>query len=95
LSQAVAILPQGRRIRPKIGLCGETRAARKPFTIVLSCHQTDGAPMKTDFTQELPGDWLPIARVFAALGDPWRQKILLLFEENEELFRACKFIYLL
>jgi DNA-binding transcriptional ArsR family regulator len=37
------------------------------------------------FIQELPGDWLPIARVFAALGDPWRQKILLLFEAHEEI----------
>ena len=41
--------------------------------------------MKKDFIQELPQDWLPAARVFAALGDPWRQKILLLFEPGEEL----------
>ncbi len=41
--------------------------------------------MKTDYIHELPQDWLPAARVFAALGDPWRQKILLLFEPNEEL----------
>lgn len=41
--------------------------------------------MKTRFINELPPDWLPAARVFAALGDPWRQKILLLFEPGEEL----------
>ena len=41
--------------------------------------------MKKEFIQDLPQDWLPAARVFAALGDPWRQKILLLFEPGEEL----------
>lgn len=41
--------------------------------------------MKTEYIQNLPQDWLPAAHVFAALGDPWRQKILLLFEPGEEL----------
>ena len=41
--------------------------------------------MKKDFIQDLPPDWLPAARVFAALGDSWRQKILLLFEPGEDL----------
>ena len=43
------------------------------------------AAMKTNFINDLPPDWLPAARIFAALGDPWRQKILLLFEPGEEL----------
>lgn len=41
--------------------------------------------MKTDFLTTLPEDWIPAASVFAALGDPARQKILLLFEPREEL----------
>ena len=41
--------------------------------------------MKTEYVQELPAEWQPAAGVFAALGDPWRQKILLLFEPDEEL----------
>ena len=41
--------------------------------------------MKTNYVQELPAEWQPAAGVFAALGDPWRQKILLLFEPGEEL----------
>ena len=41
--------------------------------------------MKMEYVQELPAEWQPAAGVFAALGDPWRQKILLLFEPGEEL----------
>jgi DNA-binding transcriptional ArsR family regulator len=41
--------------------------------------------MKTHFITSLPPDWLPIAQVFAAMGDATRQKILLLFEPDEEL----------
>lgn len=41
--------------------------------------------MKRDHIEGLPEDWLPAAKVFAAMGDPLRQKILLLFEETEEI----------
>jgi DNA-binding transcriptional ArsR family regulator len=41
--------------------------------------------MKTDYLDELPRAWRPAAQVFAALGDPMRQKILLLFEAGEEI----------
>ena len=41
--------------------------------------------MKTEYVTELPPDWQPAARVFSALGDPMRQKILLLFEAGEEI----------
>ena len=41
--------------------------------------------MKTEHIHDLPQEWLPAAHVFAALGDPWRQKILLLFGPDEEL----------
>ena len=41
--------------------------------------------MKTTHILELPPEWQPTARVFFALGDATRQKILLLFEAGEEL----------
>lgn len=41
--------------------------------------------MKTNHILELPAEWQPIAQVFSALGDPTRQKILLLFDAGEEL----------
>ena len=41
--------------------------------------------MNTTYLTDLPADWQPAAAVFAALGDPMRQKILLLFEPGEEL----------
>lgn len=41
--------------------------------------------MKTDYLQSLPENWLPAAAVFSALGDEVRQKILLMFEPDEEL----------
>ena len=41
--------------------------------------------MNTAYRTDLPDDWQPAAAVFAALGDPMRQKILLLFEPGEEL----------
>ncbi len=41
--------------------------------------------MKTDYITELPPDWQPTAQVFSALGDPMRQKILLLFEAGEAI----------
>ncbi|MDR2880517.1 MAG: metalloregulator ArsR/SmtB family transcription factor [Azoarcus sp.] len=33
----------------------------------------------------IPPEWKPLARVFAALGDEHRQRILLLFEKGERL----------
>lgn len=41
--------------------------------------------MNTAYIHDLPSAWQPAAAVFAALGDPMRQKILLLFEQGEEL----------
>lgn len=41
--------------------------------------------MRTQYLQNLPEHWQPVAAVYAALGDETRQKILLLFEPEEEL----------
>lgn len=41
--------------------------------------------MKTDHSSVLPADWQGIAAVFQALGDPYRQRILLAFEPGERL----------
>ena len=41
--------------------------------------------MKTNYRDLLPDDWLVLARVFTALGDEHRQRILLLFEPGERL----------
>jgi len=41
--------------------------------------------MKTQYLQELPEHWLNTAEVLHALGDATRQRILLLFEPEEEL----------
>jgi DNA-binding transcriptional ArsR family regulator len=41
--------------------------------------------MKMQYLHELPEAMLPAARVFSALGDPARQRILLLFEPEEAL----------
>ncbi|MDL2285124.1 metalloregulator ArsR/SmtB family transcription factor [Desulfovibrio sp. OttesenSCG-928-F07] len=41
--------------------------------------------MKTEYINSLPQTMEPAARIFAALGDPTRQKILLLFEQGEEI----------
>ncbi len=41
--------------------------------------------MKIEYKETLPMEWTPTANVFAALGDPMRQKIILLFEEGEEI----------
>ncbi|MCL2626916.1 MAG: ArsR family transcriptional regulator [Cystobacterineae bacterium] len=41
--------------------------------------------MRTEYLKDLPPHWQPAAAVFAALGDETRQRILLLFEEGEEL----------
>ncbi len=41
--------------------------------------------MKTSYDHALPPEWLPMSKVFAALGDEQRQRILLLFERGERL----------
>ncbi|CAK7072368.1 MAG: hypothetical protein DELT_01937 [Desulfovibrio sp.] len=39
--------------------------------------------MKIEYATTLPEAWLATATVFSALGDPMRQRILLLFEPGE------------
>ncbi len=41
--------------------------------------------MRSTYSRSLPRGWLPVARVFTALGDPHRQRILLMFERGERL----------
>ena len=41
--------------------------------------------MKRDYTDAIPAEWTRTAKVFTALGDEHRQRILLLFEKGEEL----------
>lgn len=41
--------------------------------------------MNKKFITSLPANWLNISEVYKALGDDWRQKILLLFEPEEQL----------
>jgi DNA-binding transcriptional ArsR family regulator len=41
--------------------------------------------MRPEYAEHLPIDWAPLGRFFSALGDPYRQKILLIFEPGEEL----------
>jgi DNA-binding transcriptional ArsR family regulator len=41
--------------------------------------------MKKDYSKILPPQWQPMSRVFTALGDEHRQRILLLFEKGERL----------
>ncbi len=41
--------------------------------------------MKTDYLHSIPADWANTARIFTALGDEHRQRILLLFEPGERL----------
>ena len=38
-----------------------------------------------DSTSFIPPEWRPMARVFSALGDEHRQRILLLFDKGERL----------
>ena len=50
--------------------------------------------MSKAYTRALPRKWSGLARVFTALGDENRQRILLMFEKAEELtikdvFEAC------
>lgn len=41
--------------------------------------------MKTDYRNLIPKHWKDMSKVFAALGDEHRQRILLMFEKNERL----------
>lgn len=41
--------------------------------------------MKPDYGKAIPEQWLDMAKVFVALGDEHRQRILLLFERGERL----------
>ena len=41
--------------------------------------------MKSDYTRAIPVQWKSMSKVFTALGDEHRQRILLLFERGERL----------
>lgn len=41
--------------------------------------------MKAAYDTSLPPEWTPMSKVFAALGDEQRQRILLMFEPGERL----------
>lgn len=41
--------------------------------------------MRNDYTQAIPPAWQMMSRIFVALGDEHRQRILLLFEPGERL----------
>lgn len=41
--------------------------------------------MKNNYQHVIPGDWHAMSKVFTALGDEHRQRILLLFEQGERL----------
>ncbi len=41
--------------------------------------------MKSDYTQAIPAEWAAMSKIFVALGDEHRQRILLLFEPGERL----------
>jgi len=41
--------------------------------------------MKNDYSQTIPAEWQAMSRIFVALGDEHRQRILLLFEPGERL----------
>lgn len=41
--------------------------------------------MKREYIAELPESMIPTAAIFSALGDPVRQRILMLFEPGEAL----------
>ena len=41
--------------------------------------------MKNDYTQAIPPAWQMMSRIFVALGDEHRQRILLTFEPGERL----------
>ena len=41
--------------------------------------------MKSDYKRAIPREWAAMSKVFTALGDEHRQRILLLFEKGERL----------
>ena len=41
--------------------------------------------MNTDYSREIPEKWKMMAKVFEAMGNEHRQRILLTFEKGEEL----------
>ena len=41
--------------------------------------------MNTNYMRALPREWRPMAKVFVALGDEHRQRLLLTFEKGERL----------
>jgi len=41
--------------------------------------------MKRDYQRAIPREWAAMSKVFTALGDEHRQRILLLFEKGERL----------
>jgi DNA-binding transcriptional ArsR family regulator len=41
--------------------------------------------MNRDYSRAIPAEWLRVARVFSALGDEHRQRILLSFEPGERV----------
>jgi len=41
--------------------------------------------MNAEYAKALPPEWTHFARFFAALGDTYRQQILLIFDPGEEL----------
>lgn len=41
--------------------------------------------MKNNYSAALPAEWKNISRIFVALGDEHRQRMLLLFESGERL----------
>ena len=41
--------------------------------------------MKRNYNKAIPGEWKGMSKVFTALGDEHRQRILLLFEAGEHL----------
>ena len=41
--------------------------------------------MRNDYTQAIPPQWGAMSKIFLALGDEHRQRILLLFEPGERL----------
>lgn len=48
-------------------------------------HITKNVDMNRDYTKAIPDAWKNISRVFSALGDEHRQRILLTFEPGERL----------
>ena len=41
--------------------------------------------MRRAYTRAIPAPWRKVARIFSALGDPHRQRILLMFESGDRL----------